>query len=65
MSWPGLGPLLLEAGWRVYRLPGSELVATRSATYREPQQGDGFEELAAAQSRALQRLARDIARGMR
>jgi uncharacterized lipoprotein YmbA len=59
------GHALLEAGWRVYRLPGSELVATRSGTYREPQRNDGFEGLAAAQSRALQRLARDIARGMR
>lgn len=59
------GYALLEAGWRIYRLPGSELVATRSGTYREQQRQDGFEELAAAQSRALQRLARDIARGMR
>ena len=59
------GYALLEASWRVYRLPGSELVATRSGTYREQQRRDGFEELAAAQSRALQRLARDIAKGMR
>lgn len=59
------GEALLEASWRVYQLPGSRLISARSGTYVEPQLRDGFEELAAAQSRALERLARDIARSMR
>lgn len=59
------GHALLEASWRVYLLPGGNLVSAKSGTYLEPQARDGFEELAAAQSRALQRLAADIAKGMR
>lgn len=59
------GFALLEAGWRIYLLPGGQLVSAKSGTYREPQGRDGFEELAGAQSRALQRLAADIAKGMR
>lgn len=59
------GYALLEGSWRVYRLPGGELISSRSGTYREPQGQDGFEALAAAQSRALQRMAGDIAKAMR
>ena len=59
------GQALLEASWRVYQLPGGRLISARSGTYLELQRRDGFEELAAAQSRALVRLAEDIARGMR
>lgn len=58
------GYALLEASWRVYSLPGGRLVSSRSGTFREPQNRDGFEELAAAQSRALQQMAREIARGI-
>jgi uncharacterized lipoprotein YmbA len=59
------GFALLEASWRVYSLPGGQMISAKSGTYREPQVADGFEELAAAQSRALQRMAADIAKGMR
>jgi uncharacterized lipoprotein YmbA len=59
------GHALLEASWRVYSLPGGKLISAKSGTYLEPQVQDGFEELAAAQSRALQRLAADVAKGIR
>lgn len=55
------GDALLEAAWRVYELPGSRLVASRSTTLREPLRRDGFEELAAAHSRLIDRLAQIVA----
>ncbi|NNC90106.1 MAG: membrane integrity-associated transporter subunit PqiC [Akkermansiaceae bacterium] len=55
------GGAILEAGWRVYSLPGSRLVASRSSTLQEPLERDGFDALAAAESRLLMRLAREVA----
>ena len=56
------GDALLEASWRAYALPGSRLITSRTTTIREPILADGFEELAAAQSRLLDRLAAIIAK---
>lgn len=55
------GDAVLEAAWRVYELPGSRLIKSRSTNLREPLRKDGFEELAAAHSRLVDRLARVIA----
>lgn len=55
------GDALLEASWRVYQLPDSRLVTSKTTTLREPLSGDGFEALVAAQSRLVDRLALTIA----
>lgn len=55
------GDALLEASWRVYQLPDSRLVTSKTTTLREPLSGDGFEALVAAQSRLVDQLAQNIA----
>lgn len=55
------GEAFLEASWRAYELPGSRLIASRTTSLREPLRKDGFEELAAAESRLVDRLAATIA----
>ncbi len=55
------GDALLEASWRAYSLPSSRLIASRTSTIREPLLQDGFEKLAEAQSRLVDRLAAEIA----
>jgi len=59
------GDALLEASWRAYRLPGSELITSQTTTLREPLRKDGFEELAAAHSRLVDRLSKIIADKLR
>lgn len=59
------GSAVLEASWRAYQLPESRLVASRSTSLREPLEKDGFEALAAAQSRLVDRLALIIATELR
>jgi len=56
------GDAILEASWRVYRLPESRLVTSKTTTLHEPLQGDGFEALVAAQSRLIDKLALTIAK---
>lgn len=58
------GHAVLEAGWRVYQLPARRLAASRTFVAREELRGDGYDELVAAQSRLLSRLAADIAQSM-
>jgi uncharacterized lipoprotein YmbA len=55
------GSAVLEASWRAYRLPESRLITSRTTSLSEPLQKDGFEALAAAQSRLVDRLALRIA----
>lgn len=59
------GGAILEAGWRVYALPSSKLIVSRSSTLSERLARDGFEELAAAESRLLMNLAREIVAALR
>jgi len=59
------GAAVLEASWRAYQLPESRLLTSRSTILREPLEQDGFEALAAAQSRLVDRLARVIATTLR
>lgn len=61
---PG-GGALLEASWRVYALPSSKLLVSRSSTVQEALSQDGFEALAAAESRLFMRLAQEIASSLR
>lgn len=56
------GDAILEASWRAYELPGSRLIASKTTSLREPLTKDGFEELAAAQSRLVDQLAAVIAK---
>ncbi len=59
------GDAYLEASWRVYALPSRSMVASRSWSGTEPLKKDGYEELVAAESRLLDRLAVQISKDMR
>lgn len=59
------GDAILEATWRVYKLPESKLLISNSTTMLEPLAKDGFEALAAAQSRLVDRLAAKITTSIR
>ena len=51
------GDTILEANWRLYRLPEGTLLTTRNTIVLDDLRGDGFEELAASQSRLVDKLA--------
>jgi uncharacterized lipoprotein YmbA len=55
------GDAVLDAAWRVYSLPDRRMIASRSWSGTEALRADGYDELAAAQSRLLARLAGEIA----
>jgi uncharacterized protein len=56
--------VLLEAVWAVHQTAGGATRAGRTLA-QEPAQGDGFDALAAAHSRALARMSADIAAAIR
>jgi len=58
------GQTVLEANWRAYRLPAGRLVASSNSTVRDDLQSDGFDELAASQSRLVDRLAEVISEAL-
>jgi uncharacterized lipoprotein YmbA len=51
----------IEATWRIYSLPGSKLVGSKTFIAKEPIATEDFESVVAAQSRLLGRLSADIA----
>jgi uncharacterized lipoprotein YmbA len=55
------GDAVLEAAWRVYSLPDRRMVVSKSWSGSEPLKADGYDEMAAAQSRLLGQLASEIA----
>jgi uncharacterized lipoprotein YmbA len=55
------GYAFIEAAWRVYSLPDRRMTTSKSWSGTEPLQGDGYDQLAAAESRLLARLAAEIA----
>lgn len=55
------GEAFLDAAWRVYSLPDRRMITSKSWSGSEPFQVDGYDELVAAQSRLLARLASQIA----
>lgn len=59
------GHARIEATWRVYSLPGSKLVASKTFIAREPVESEDYEAVVAAQSRLLGKLSADIAAGIR
>lgn len=59
------GEALLEASWRIYKLPGSRQITSSSITLTEPLKRDGFESLAAAQSSLIDKLADYISSSLR
>lgn len=59
------GHARIEATWRVYSLPGSRLVRTRTFIGKEPVAAEDYESVVAAQSRLLGKLSADIAAGIR
>ena len=58
------GETILEANWRAYRLPESVLVKNQNTIVRDDLLKDGFEELAASQSRLVDKLAAVIAQSL-
>ena len=59
------GDAVLDAAWRVYSLPDRRMIVSKSWSGSEPLRADGYDELAAAQSRLLARLATEIAATLR
>ncbi len=59
------GHAVLDVAWRVYSLPGRSILTSRTWNATEPLAADGYEELVAAESRLLARLARQIASSLR
>ena len=59
------GDAVLDAAWRVYSLPDRRMVTSKSWSGTEPLSADGFDAVAAAQSRLLARLATEIAATLR
>ncbi len=55
------GEAVLEANWRAYRLSDGVLVKNQNTTVSDELREDGFEELAASQSRLVDKLAAVIA----
>jgi len=58
------GDAFIDAAWRVYSLPDRRMISSKSWSGTEPLQVDGYDELAAAQSRLLARLSTQIANSM-
>ncbi len=59
------GDAFLDAAWRVYSLPDRRMTVSKSWSGTEPLKADGYDELAAAKSRLLARLAAEIAGSLR
>lgn len=55
------GDAYIEAAWRVYSLPDRRMTTSKSWSGTEPMKVDGYDELAAAESRLLSQLAAQIA----
>jgi uncharacterized lipoprotein YmbA len=59
------GYAVIEAGWRAYSLPERTLKASKTFVDREVLATDGYAPMVAAQSKLLERLAENIAAGLR
>jgi len=58
------GEALLEASWKIYRLPGGRRITSRSTTLTEKLSDDGFSSLAAAQSLLIDKLSAEISQSL-
>ncbi|MBK1826439.1 PqiC family protein [Haloferula rosea] len=58
------GDAFVDAAWRVYSLPDRRMITSKSWSGTEPLRADGYDELAAAQSRLLAKLSTRIADSM-
>ena len=54
----------IEAAWRVYSLPDRRMITSKSWSGREVMKADGYDALAAAESRLLAQLATQIAKSL-
>lgn len=50
----------IEASWRIYSLPGSKLIRSKTFVAQEPIATEDYESVVAAQSRLLGKLSGDI-----
>ncbi len=55
------GRVYLDAGWNLVRASNRQTVASGYVRLREPVEGGGFDDIAAAMRRALEALARKVA----
>jgi uncharacterized lipoprotein YmbA len=55
----------IEATWRIYSLPGSKLISSKTFIAKEAITSEDYEAVVAAQSRLLGKLSADIAAGIR
>lgn len=55
----------IEATWRVYKMPGSRQVVSKTFVGREPVESETYEAVVAAQSRLLGKLSEEIAIAIR
>ena len=55
------GTAFLDAAWRVYSLPDRRMIVSKSWSGTEDMVGDGYDPMAAAESKLLARLATEIA----
>lgn len=55
----------IEATWRIYSLPGSKLVRSKTFIAKESIASEDYEAVVAAHSRLLGKLSADIAAGIR
>jgi uncharacterized protein len=59
------GDAVIDVTWRVYSLPDRAMLTSRSWSATEALKHDGYDELVAAESRLLARLAGEIAGGLK
>jgi len=55
----------IEASWRIYSLPGSRLIRSKTFIAKEAVASEDYEAVVAAQSRLLGKLSEDIAAGIK
>ena len=59
------GDAVLTANWAIFREGRTEMLVAKRSTYKEAADGESYEPLVAAQSRAVMALSRDIAAEIR
>lgn len=59
------GEAFLDAAWRVYSLPDRRMISSKSWSGSEDMAADGYDAMAAAESRLLARLATEIAASLK
>ena len=59
------GEAFLDAAWRVYSLPDRRMISSKSWSGSQDMDADGYDAMAAAESKLMARLATEIAAGLK